>query len=304
MSSNGWTARLLRGAAASPSGAARATRAVIGPSTRRRRLAISPPMEAIERGRIVVDGATRARSRRRTPRGSARPRHLRARTPWLRSPSTRWRCTARRPMPRLLVLRERRFSYHDRYESWVTYRSRHLALRRDLSLLAARLSEEEGGATTWHADPPGALSRCWTTMRRAASRRAPSLELLVSTCDSAPVAGRDPFARAVPAARGSGGSSSVDGQLPEREPAVEVALDAEVAGELVLQAQLGLVVALLAAGRDEGVEGAPLVEVDEVGARRRRRCRRVPSGRSRRPSRAAAVRNRCPAASSSRGGRG
>jgi hypothetical protein len=44
-----------------------------------------------------------------------------------------------------------------RYETWVMFRSRPLAPRPDLRLLAARLDEAEGRAT-WHADAPGALT--------------------------------------------------------------------------------------------------------------------------------------------------
>jgi hypothetical protein len=59
--------------------------------------------------------------------------------------------------PRVLVISGGRFTYHDRYETWVTYRSRRLALRRDLAPLAAMLSEQERGGAVWRADPPGAL---------------------------------------------------------------------------------------------------------------------------------------------------
>jgi hypothetical protein len=44
-----------------------------------------------------------------------------------------------------------------RYETWVMFRSRALAPRPDLRVLAMRLDEVEGQAV-WHADAPGSLT--------------------------------------------------------------------------------------------------------------------------------------------------
>jgi hypothetical protein len=58
---------------------------------------------------------------------------------------------------RLLVSHGRHHRVELRYETWVMYRSRELAPRPDLRLLAARLDELEGRAC-WRADAPGALT--------------------------------------------------------------------------------------------------------------------------------------------------
>src|ERR1700730_14908655 len=52
---------------------------------------------------------------------------------------------------------------------------------------------------------------------------------------------------------------------PDREPPLQVLLDLEVLLEDALQVELGHVVALFSIQRDEGVERAPLEEVDQVG---------------------------------------
>src|SRR4051794_22742130 len=61
------------------------------------------------------------------------------------------------------------------------------------------------------------------------------------------------------------GTSSLNRDSPEREPALELRLDRQGGADPRLQPELALVVALLGAGgRDEGVEAAALVVVDEV----------------------------------------
>ena len=62
--------------------------------------------------------------------------------------------------PRLRVLVQHGASWRleCRYESWVMFRSKLVAPRPDLRDLAARLSDLEGGADGWTADPPGALT--------------------------------------------------------------------------------------------------------------------------------------------------
>jgi hypothetical protein len=57
---------------------------------------------------------------------------------------------------RLLVVREGRFRYVDRYETWVRFRSRPTLPRVDMRPLAVRLNELD--TTTWTAEAPGALA--------------------------------------------------------------------------------------------------------------------------------------------------
>ncbi len=59
--------------------------------------------------------------------------------------------------PRVLVVQGRRYRYYDRYETWVRYESAALPRRRDLAMLARKLSTLESAATAWHADSPGTL---------------------------------------------------------------------------------------------------------------------------------------------------
>ena len=57
--------------------------------------------------------------------------------------------------PRILVCRDQRFVYYDRYETWVRYQSRSLKLRRDLHILANELTAID--RVPWVADPPSSL---------------------------------------------------------------------------------------------------------------------------------------------------
>lgn len=58
---------------------------------------------------------------------------------------------------RLLLVRGSEHLYLDRYETWVQYRSRSLPNRVDMAPLAASLSEQETGGTTWEAGKPSSL---------------------------------------------------------------------------------------------------------------------------------------------------
>lgn len=57
---------------------------------------------------------------------------------------------------RILVVHGRRYTYYDRYETWVAYTSRPLPPRRDLTPLATSLAAAEGEAGAWTAAPPSA----------------------------------------------------------------------------------------------------------------------------------------------------
>jgi hypothetical protein len=59
--------------------------------------------------------------------------------------------------PRVLVSVGDQIAYYDRYETWVRFRSRHLARRRDLGPLALVLTAAEPAGVRWRADPPAAL---------------------------------------------------------------------------------------------------------------------------------------------------
>jgi hypothetical protein len=59
---------------------------------------------------------------------------------------------------RLFVVHGRRYSFVDRYETWVQYRSRPTLPRVDMRPLAERLMEAERGSAKWTADRPGSLT--------------------------------------------------------------------------------------------------------------------------------------------------
>ena len=102
---------------------------------------------------------------------------------------------------RVLVACGSRFTYHDRYESWVTVVSRPVARRRELAPLALRLSEEEGRGARWTADAAGALVAVLDHEGESALTLERVLALLTEHLRRAPVAW-DPFA---PGGRGPGG---------------------------------------------------------------------------------------------------
>jgi len=59
---------------------------------------------------------------------------------------------------RLLMLHRDRYSYIDRYETWVQFRSRTPPQRVDLRPLADSLTASESGTTRWSANRPSALT--------------------------------------------------------------------------------------------------------------------------------------------------
>lgn len=59
---------------------------------------------------------------------------------------------------RVLVIRGRHYTYTDRYETWIQYRSRRPRPRVDLAPLAAELTAAEPGSARWEADAPGDLA--------------------------------------------------------------------------------------------------------------------------------------------------
>ncbi len=61
-------------------------------------------------------------------------------------------------MSRVLMLHGPKFSYIDRYETWVQVHSRTPPKRVDLRPLAESLSAAEGGSTTWTAGMPSGLT--------------------------------------------------------------------------------------------------------------------------------------------------
>ncbi|MCP5029478.1 MAG: hypothetical protein GY929_24675 [Actinomycetia bacterium] len=59
---------------------------------------------------------------------------------------------------RLLMVHGNRFSYVDRYETWVQFHTRTPPFRVDLGPLAEALNRAESGSATWEAKPPSALT--------------------------------------------------------------------------------------------------------------------------------------------------
>lgn len=90
--------------------------------------------------------------------------------------------------PRILVVSGATFTYYDRYETWVAYRSRALPARRDLTVLAARLTAEEAREGVWVADPPAALVPVLATAPGTESRlgRERVVDALVAHLTTAP----------------------------------------------------------------------------------------------------------------------
>jgi len=58
---------------------------------------------------------------------------------------------------RLLIIRGREYTFVDRYETWVQYRSRALPQRVDLDPLRSRLEARETGTALWTASRPSTL---------------------------------------------------------------------------------------------------------------------------------------------------
>jgi hypothetical protein len=98
------------------------------------------------------------------------------------------------PMARMIVIDRDGLVYYDRYETWVRYVSRELPKRRDLTPLAAALSERSSGGGTWEADGPGAIVPALLSPRSLArSSHDAVLAEILEYVATAPVAW-DPFA--------------------------------------------------------------------------------------------------------------
>jgi hypothetical protein len=93
---------------------------------------------------------------------------------------------------RLLVVHGRRYTFVDRYETWVQYRSRPTLPRVDMRPLAERLTDSELQSATWTGARPGSLT---PTMRLSGeSSLSPDIvtKMVVSHLSEAPPA--DPYA--------------------------------------------------------------------------------------------------------------
>jgi len=63
---------------------------------------------------------------------------------------------------RLLLIHGRQYTFVDRYETWVQYRSRPTLPRVDMRPLAERLTDSEGDSAQWTAGAPGTLTPTMT----------------------------------------------------------------------------------------------------------------------------------------------
>ncbi len=97
------------------------------------------------------------------------------------------------PRLRLLEIHGGRYSYTDRYETWVQYRSRRPLPRVDMRPLADRLTGEERGDTTWAATGPSSLTPTLTSSDASSLREQLVLDLLQDHLESATSAW-DPYA--------------------------------------------------------------------------------------------------------------
>jgi hypothetical protein len=93
---------------------------------------------------------------------------------------------------RLLDVHGRRFTYADRYETWVQYRSRRPLPRVDLRPLAARLTAEERDGGTWTADAPSTLTPALRSPDESTLDESIVLRLLADHLVAAPPAW-DPY---------------------------------------------------------------------------------------------------------------
>lgn len=80
---------------------------------------------------------------------------------------------------RLLEVHGRHYTYTDRYETWVQYRSRRPLPRVDLRPLAHELTANERGSTTWSASGPSALTPELTCSDESGIDEHLVLELLI-----------------------------------------------------------------------------------------------------------------------------
>lgn len=92
---------------------------------------------------------------------------------------------------RILLCRDGRYVYYDRYETWVRYVSRHRHMRRDMTQLARDLSERD--VVQWTADPASSLAPVLRHDDRASKMNASMLAgRLADYLTRAPI-GWDPF---------------------------------------------------------------------------------------------------------------
>lgn len=97
---------------------------------------------------------------------------------------------------RLLEVHGRRYTYTDRYETWVQYRSRRPLPRVDLRPLAAELTANERATTTWSASGPSALTPELTCSDESTIAEHLVLELLIEHLETSTSAW-DPYAYTV-----------------------------------------------------------------------------------------------------------
>src|SRR6266545_550304 len=149
---------------------------------------------------------------------------------------------------------------------WVTSRGRSLRWTRcsAVALTSSYWTDSEvrcpGGAI---ALPP----RATTTGDSRTKPLLPARARLPARHAGVPEPYAYPTAARLAGAAGSASSSDLPQRdAPQSEPAAQLRLDRQVAAERAAHAQLQLVVAPLAVQRRERIEGAALVEVDEVAA--------------------------------------
>ena len=92
---------------------------------------------------------------------------------------------------RILQVHGRRYTYTDRYESWVQYRSRRPRPRVDLRPLADALTAADG-ATVWTASSPSSLTPQLQTAEESSLDRTVIVDRLIEHLQSAPHAW-DPY---------------------------------------------------------------------------------------------------------------
>ena len=102
------------------------------------------------------------------------------------------------PRFRVLEIRGRRYTYTDRYETWIQYRTRYPLPRVDLRPLADRLTAEERTAGAWSADAPSTLTPTLTSPAESHLDEVAVLAALTDHLGGAPPAW-DPYETKPPA---------------------------------------------------------------------------------------------------------